>query len=153
MRPLVSTVLAALLAAGCGGASTVDQPVTDQSTGTGTGSPMTQPLEIRRTGGIAGFDDRLTVAPDGSAALVTRGLARRSCQLPAPLLERAGAIPWGTLPNAPEPTERSDAMRFVVTAGERTATLDADVPPPGQEHAVETAAALFAAVESCPPAP
>ena len=152
MRPLASAVLLGLLAAGCGGTPNVDQPAANRPTGTGTRSPMTQPLEIRRTGGIAGFDDQLTVGPGGSAALSTRGGQRRSCQLPAALVDRARSIRWDALPAAPQPSGRSDAMRYVVTAGGRTTTLDADVPPAEQADAVDTAAALFAAVSACPPA-
>lgn len=113
----------------------------------------TQPLEVRRTGGIAGFDDRLTVTPDGAATLETRAGLRRSCQLPAGLLARTRAIAWGALPGSPEPTGRSDVMHFLVEAGGRVTVLDADVPPPAQAAAVDAAAALFAAVEGCPLAP
>lgn len=73
--------------------------------------------------------------------------------LPPALLARARSVPWAMLSDASAPAGRSDAMRFLVTAGGRTTTLDADVPPPDQAAAVDLAAALFTAVGDCPPAP
>lgn len=123
----------------------------NSSSSSDKGAPA-QRLELRRVGGVAGFDDLLTVRPDGAATLVTRA-GRRSCPLPLDLLARSGSVDWGALPGSPEPAGRSDVMRFLVTAGGRTTVLDADVPPPGQVTAVDTAAALFAALENCPLAP
>lgn len=144
-------LLVLLVCVGCGNTKPAERSTMD-SRSTADQGATGQPLELRRTGGIAGFDDRLTVASDGTATLVTRA-GRRSCPLPLDLLTRARSVDWASLPGTSEPAGRSDVMRFLVTAGGRTTTLDADVPPPGQAQAVATAAALFAAVESCPSSP
>lgn len=151
MWRLALQLAVALVLARCGRARDVDEPAASGSTRTGTRAPMTQQLEIRRTGGVAGFDDKLTIAPDGAAALTTRGGRRRSCQLPAPLLDRARSIRWDALPSAPQPTGRSDVMRFVVTSGGGTTTLDADVPPAEQAAAVQVAATSSRPSRPVPP--
>jgi hypothetical protein len=146
-------LVVALVCVGCGTTKPAERPTVNDAGNTTAGAAATQPLELRRTGGVAGFDDRLTVAPDGTATLVTRAGLRRSCPLPTDLLARVRSVAWAALPAAPEPAGRSDVMRFVVDVGGRTTALDADVPPPGQAAAVDTAAALFAAVGDCPLAP
>lgn len=60
---------------------------------------------------------------------------------------------WDALPQAPLPSDRSDVLRYLVTAAGRTTMLDADVPPVGQVEGVNTVAALFATVSARPPAP
>lgn len=151
MPPLV--LLVVLVSVGCGNAKPPEHPTTDDARSTAAGTVTVQPLQLRRTGGIAGFDDRLTVAADGTATLVTRAGLRRSCPLPPDLLARTRSMAWHALPGSPEPTGRSDIMRFLVEVGGRVTVLDADVPPPAQAVAVETAAALFAAAGDCPLAP
>lgn len=142
-------LLVALLCVGCGNAAPAERRRMDGAASTADKGATAQSLELRRTGGIAGFDDRLTVASDGIATLVGRA-GRRSCPLPLDLLARTRSVDWATLPGTPEPAGRSDVMRFLVTAGGRTTVLDADVPAPGQAAAVDIAAALFAAVGDCP---
>lgn len=146
-------LLVALVCFGCGNPKLAERSTTDDARSTAARPATAQPLQLRRTGGIAGFDDSLTVAPDGTAALTTRAGLRRSCQLPPELLARARAVAWAALPGTAEPAGRSDVMRFVVEVGGHVTVLDADAPSPAQAVAVDTAAALFAAVENCPPAP
>lgn len=65
MRRLGATILImfALIAAGCADAGTTNNPSPGTSTSQGT---MTSTITVKRTGGIAGFNDTWTVAPDGS---------------------------------------------------------------------------------------
>lgn len=118
-----------------------------------TPPPASLPLDLHRLGGIAGFDDRLVIDPDGLATLTTRGGGRQACQVPGPLLNRVRSIRWDALPQAPLPSGRSDVLRYLVAAGGRTTMLDGDLPPIGQVEAVDTVAALFAAISACRPAP
>ncbi len=150
---LVAAIVA-VLGAGCGQAGIGQhQPVTrDPSSAASSLASSAQPVELHRKGGIAGFDDRLTIASDGTVTLSARDGSTRRCRLSPDLLARTRAIGWATLPPTAEPTGRSDVMRYVVRAGGRTTVLDADAPPPGQAAAVDTAAALFAAAADCPPA-
>ena len=152
---LLFAVLVVGLGAGCGGQTSIKehQPVSGGPSSAASGpAASAHAFELRRTGGIAGFDDRLTLASDGTATLSSRDGSIRRCALSPDLLAKARSIAWDALPSAPEPTGRSDLMRYVVRAGGRTTVLDADVPPPGQAAAVDTAAALFAAASNCPPA-
>lgn len=143
-----------LLTAGCGSANDVGGGTGGpRPAGSTVATPGTQPLEIHRTGGIAGFDDRLVIVANGTAALTTRGGRRQSCRLPAPLVDRVRGIRWDALPTATPPSGRSDVLLYVVTEGGRSTTLDGDVPPAGQAAAVDTVAELFAALSACPPAP
>jgi hypothetical protein len=52
-------------------------------------SPST--LVLRRTGGIAGFDDRLTVEPDGTVTLSSRGKQPTTCTVRPTTKERLDA--------------------------------------------------------------
>lgn len=152
MRSLPLLLAVGLLTGGCGRGPATDEPGAGGSPGTATPSPVTLPLDIHRLGGIAGFDDRLVIAPDGLATLTSRGGLRQACRVPAPLLDRVRSIRWDALPQAPLPSGRSDVLRYLVAAGGRTTMLDADVPPIGQVEAVDTVAALFSAISACPPA-
>lgn len=117
-----------------------------------TAGPAAGPgLEIRRSGGLAGFDDILTVAPDGTAQLVTKDGRRLHCRLGGEPLRRLVAVDWAAVPVAPPAPGRSDAMTFLVQAGTRRVALDADTPPAGQRPAVDAVAAAFSAVAGCPP--
>lgn len=116
------------------------------STG-GAASSTEQPtLEIRRTGGIAGFDDRLVIAADGTAQLSTKDGRRTRCRLGSDLQARVDGVDWAALRSAPPPRGRSDVMTYVVRTARHRAVLDADLPGPAQHDAVDIAAALFAAV-------
>ncbi|MGI8682476.1 MAG: hypothetical protein ACR2JO_10200 [Mycobacteriales bacterium] len=143
-------LLLVLVCAGCGNAPPAERATMDDSARNAAKPATAQPLVLRRVGGIAGFDDRLTIAPDGVATLATRDGRRRSCPLPPDLLARTRSVAWAAVPGAREPAGRSDVMRFLVEVGSRVTALDADVPPPGQAVAVDIAAALFAAVGDCP---
>jgi hypothetical protein len=58
------------------------------STPTAGDSPMSMPLQLRRTGGIAGFNDNLTVKEDGTATLVSRGKRPLTCKVEPATFEK-----------------------------------------------------------------
>jgi hypothetical protein len=74
---------------GCGVAGT---------TSTGQSHPQVFPLTVTRTGGIAGFRDRLVVTGDGLVSLSRKGQKPRQCRLTPAVAQRlttaASAVPW-----------------------------------------------------------
>jgi hypothetical protein len=89
----VSGVLGAamVLAAGvgCGGSA---------ATSTGQSHPGVFPLTVTRTGGIAGFQDRLVVTGDGLVSFSRKGQKPRQCRLTPAVAQKlttaASSVPW-----------------------------------------------------------
>lgn len=76
-------------------------------------SPMF-PLTLRRTGGIAQFDDTVVLTGDGRVTVRTRTVSGRVCTLPEPLRTELtaslGTVPMtGTLRTAPPATGAPDS--------------------------------------------
>lgn len=93
-----------------------------------------QRIVYHRTGGIAGFDDRLEIQPDGSAAIAKRGAKPYDLRLTQAQLERlreqfAG---FSTLQSDyPAPPRAADDFKYELTYGDRRVTAseaNADVP-------------------------
>ena len=101
--------VAALFLGGCGAASTGDQ--TDPTSSTATSSRPAPPrvggggndalsapygpafpLTLRRTGGMAGFDDHVVLGLDGLVHVETRTVHGRVCTLGAPQLRQLVAL-------------------------------------------------------------
>jgi hypothetical protein len=92
MRHLCPALCSALLLAattGCGQSAT---------TSPGQSQQPVFPLTVTRTGGIAGFQDRVVVAGDGLVTVTRKGVRTRRCQLtPAvagQLTAAASRVPW-----------------------------------------------------------
>ncbi len=152
---LVALLLLTALCAACGGG---EPPTAASSSAPGTSpSPDSSPspaagsggkvvaLELRRTGGIGGFDDTLVVSTDGTVELSTKDGRRSRCRLGSAERQRVRGIDWSGLPSAQSSPGHSDVMTFVVRAEGHRAVLDADTPGPEQQAAVATVAALFSA--------
>ncbi len=95
--PLVAVTVAvaagAVLLTGCGSTTTPATPSAAESAGESSGASPTVPagvfpVVIARTGGIAGFSDRVTVQADGSAQASTRRGPGAPCRLTAGALTR-----------------------------------------------------------------
>jgi len=80
LRWASSLIVVSLLVAGCTGAPVAEPPRTvPQSTGGSTVRPVDEPLvSYRRSGGMAGADDRLVVYADGGYRLSGRRVPTRS---------------------------------------------------------------------------
>jgi hypothetical protein len=141
--------LMAVVLGGCGGSVTPPQRTTPSASATeshtghetatppkthppGTRAPGAQtlfPLTITRTGGIAGFQDRLVVAGDGLVTVSRAGQRPRRCRLTRPALTRLAAsaarVPWSTLPaESREPSFPDDMVTSVQSRAGGPVALD-----------------------------
>jgi hypothetical protein len=104
------------------------------------------PLTLRRTGGVAGFDDRIVLRADGRLLVETRSVHGRVCTLSGPQLRQVvGALstlrlgPWsGTVGPAggsgsadPATTAASDPITISVT-DDRSRAVDLTDPSVGE---------------------
>lgn len=131
----VCTTVAGLVLTGCGSESgTAGTPQTTtppptlptvtQSTPVGTGLPLT----VSRTGGFAGFDDHVQIAPDGVATVSKRGKDTIRCKLDPSLLTTittaAQQVDWASLGVAKPATKHPDDMIVAVSANGKTARIE-----------------------------
>ena len=133
---LAATASAAVLAlGGCGGGSSTATGTSP--TGTGTSSPTAAaayPVTITRTGGLAGFDDRLVLEQDGSVTGTTKA-GPVSCRVRADVADAlahaaATAPTEGTGPTS----DVADAIVITIVAGSHTAFLGGSAAgDPGSE--------------------
>jgi hypothetical protein len=123
---LAALAVVATLAAGCGdeaGSSSPSAPsttATPPSTPTPTTTPAQAfPLTVSRTGGFAGFDDKLVIQADGSATM-TRRQGTTTCRVDPALLatiaSSATKVDWSALPVKPPKVEHPDDMVVSVSA-------------------------------------
>lgn len=80
------------------------------------------PIVLTRTGGIAAFDDRLTITSDGSVTGRTRS-GDVSCRLTAATTNELAAALRGATNAPPPPTSRSDLMSITVSFGGKVLDL------------------------------
>ncbi|MFG1817123.1 hypothetical protein ACGFIF_25425 [Kribbella sp. NPDC049174] len=134
-RYAVVAAVAGLVLTGCGsegGSSgtpvsrtpTPTTPTVTQSTPVGTGLP----LVVTRTGGFAGFDDKVVIDTDGVATVSSRGKETVRCKLDQSLLATITAaaqqVDWASLPVVKPTVRHPDDMIVAVTANGKTARLE-----------------------------
>jgi hypothetical protein len=92
-------------------------PSTSPSTSPGTGNeePMAVTITLRRTGGIAGFMDDLTVEPDGTATLKSRGKDPITCTVKPTVRSKLEAAATATA-NEPAPRSESKTKKDLKTS-------------------------------------
>ncbi|MFI6832760.1 hypothetical protein ACIBG5_36995 [Kribbella sp. NPDC050241] len=99
-------------------------PTVTQSTPVGTALPIT----VSRTGGFAGFDDKVVIGADGVATVTSRGKATVRCKLDATLLTTiqtaAQQVDWASLTPTKPSTRHPDDMILAVTANGKTARIE-----------------------------
>lgn len=159
----VGLAVAALLVGGCGGAasgraegpsapsSSATSPPRRSGAGADTGSEASYgpqfPLTLRRTGGIAGFDDRVVLDANGRVHVETRSVHGRVCRLDPPLQRQllsllealrlgAGASTGTSVPaDRPTPVDaqatESDPITISVT-DDRARAVDLSDPSLGE---------------------
>jgi hypothetical protein len=111
----IAVVLAAT--AGCGGSATgppgQSRPPT-ASQPPAQSQPAVFPLTVRRTGGIAGFQDVLVVTGDGLVSVTRRAQKAHPCQLSPVALDRlrkaASLVPWSRITPASRQPSFPDEM-------------------------------------------
>lgn len=110
---------AALALAGCGGAAMTDGPSPAASTGTG---PPASGMTLTRTGGIAGFNDVLEIAADGTAQLTRRSGETSSCTPSPTALDALRAIDLVAVGSAPPKAPIADGFTYTVVSDAGTAS-------------------------------
>ena len=128
--------VAGLVLTGCGNESDGGSGGTPSSTPTPTMPTVTQstpvgtalPLVVTRTGGFAGFDDKVVIDTDGVATVSSRGKETVRCKLDQTLLATITAaaqqVDWAGLPVVKPTTRHPDDMIVAVTANGKTARLE-----------------------------
>jgi hypothetical protein len=103
---------------------TPTMPTVTQSTPVGTALP----LVVTKTGGFAGFDDKVVIDTDGVATVSSRGKETVRCKLDKTLLASlttaAGQVDWAALPRVKPTVRHPDDMIVAVTANGKTARLE-----------------------------
>ena len=99
-------------------------PTVTQSTPVGAGLPLT----VSRTGGFAGFDDKVLINADGVATVSSRGKATIRCKLDPTLLATITAaaqqVDWASLVATKPTVKHPDDMILAVSANGKTARLE-----------------------------
>ena len=99
-------------------------PTVTQSTPVGAGLPLT----VSRTGGFAGFDDKVLIGTDGVATVSSRGKDTIRCKLDASLLTTittaAQQVDWASLVATKPTIKYPDDMIVAVSANGKTARLE-----------------------------
>jgi hypothetical protein len=128
----VGTVLVALAACGSTGgqgppqgqgSATSTTPATSPGSPSPTpspsSSPATFPIVVTRTGGIAGFHDRIVLHADGRLEVTSRG-RQSTCQVKPEVLKEilraVGGVPWGRLATTDGRPRHPDDMVLLVTS-------------------------------------
>jgi hypothetical protein len=137
IRFVVLAAAAGLVLAGCGDDSSAggtpsatSNPSTpiaslpSPSTTTGTGLPLT----VSRTGGFAGFNDRVTVGTDGIASASSMGKGPQRCKLDAGFLntltDAVKQVDWASVGITKPTIRHPDDMIIAVSAGGGLARLE-----------------------------
>ena len=79
------------------------------------------PLTLRRTGGIAGFDDTVVLKPTGEVLVETRSVHGRVCVLPTPQRQRLFTVLATLRPGGLGPTDGTGASGSPVEVGDQGA--------------------------------
>ncbi|HEY0473723.1 MAG TPA: hypothetical protein VGD34_18770 [Kribbella sp.] len=125
---------AGLVLTGCGNesnsGSNPSAPVTSTPSGTPSGSPAAGalPLIVTRTGGFAGFDDRVTLGTDGVASVVKNGKGPVRCKVDSGLLTTITTaiqqVDWSRIATTKPTIRHPDDMVIAIAAGGRQARLE-----------------------------
>lgn len=129
-RGASAAVIAGLLTVGvmaCGteqapGAK-VETPSASPSPSTPTDQQLTSPITYVRSGGFAGFNDKLVIQPDGSATLSTRQGNKYSCRVDKGALAQLG-VATNSISSTSTPTGKSKPKKPIPDALYYTLTVD-----------------------------
>jgi hypothetical protein len=124
---LAAMTATAILAAGCGdetgsGTSSPSATATPTATPTPTSTPTSAeafPLTVSRSGGFAGFDDKLVIEAGGATTVTSRKTTTRCTvdpKLLATIASGAAQVDWSALPAVPPKIEHPDDMVMAVKA-------------------------------------
>ncbi|GAA1249036.1 hypothetical protein [Oryzihumus leptocrescens] len=135
MPPLTRLVLAlatTVMVGACGSTSgsSLSSPATTSTTAAAGGSPtsLSAPLTVTRSGGVAGFRDRLVIGTDGVTSVSRHGEPTGRCRVDEALMHRiasaAAGVGWSSLrPPATQPRHPDDLV-VVVSSGRSGARIE-----------------------------
>jgi hypothetical protein len=130
---------AGLVLAGCGdetnsGSAPPPTPPSTSTPGTPTSAPSStrtsdaMPLTVTRTGGFAGFDDRVVLGADGIASISRRGQDPVRCKVEPGLfntvIAAVGQVDWASVGTTKPTVKHPDDMIIAVSAGGGLARLE-----------------------------
>jgi hypothetical protein len=114
--------------AGCGGGLGTQPPDSPGASGSsegslGTGDPPA-PITVTRSGGIAGVNDVVEIAPDGSARVARRNGEVVACTPSADAIARLRAIDLRAMGSRPPKHTIADAFSYTVTTGGSSVSVE-----------------------------
>jgi hypothetical protein len=122
IRYAALVAIAGLALTGCGNDST------SGAGGSPTPPQQAWPLTVTRSGGFAGFSDRVVVSADGTTSVTKRGGTPSRCRLDTSLLtsitEAVKAIDWASVSVTKPTVKHPDDMIIAVAAGGGLARLE-----------------------------
>jgi hypothetical protein len=141
IRFVVLAAAAGLVLAGCGDetnsggsptAPATSAPTTSTPTPSGTPSSTRTsaalPLTVTRTGGFAGFNDRVVLGADGIASVSRNGQAPVNCKLDTGLFttitDAVAQVDWAAVGTVKPTVRHPDDMVIAVSAGGGLARLE-----------------------------
>ena len=143
---VVGLMVAAVSLASCGGSAVTESPASPSAAASPTGSDMTSEMVVTRTGGIAGFNDTVHIAPDGTAQVTSKTGEAHGCQPDPAALDRLRAIDLVAVGSGPPKQPIADGFTYSVTsAGGSASAGDGDT----EGIRAEFVAAVSDVVTSC----
>lgn len=126
-----ATAAAGLLLAGCGddsGAGSSPSAPTSSAPSTPPSSAAPLPITVTRTGGFAGFDDKVVIAADGVTAVTQRGKQTHKCKLDAAFLttltDAVSQVDWAGVGSTKPSIRHPDDMIIAISAGGGLARME-----------------------------
>ncbi|WP_432940895.1 hypothetical protein ACQPXM_32520 [Kribbella sp. CA-253562] len=137
LTAISATAAATLLLAGCGDdsdAGSTPSPTPSTTSSTSTPTPSTPsggdalPITVTRTGGFAGFDDKVVIGPDGLTTVTQRGKQTAKCKLEpgflASLTAAVQQVDWTGVGSTKPTIRHPDDMIVAVATGTGMARLE-----------------------------
>jgi hypothetical protein len=111
----------------------VETPSASPSTAAPTDQQLTSPITYVRSGGFAGFNDKLVIQPDGAATLSTRQGKKYTCQVDKGALAQL-SVATNSISSTSTPTGKPspkqpmpDALYYTITVEGKTYSTRYDV--------------------------
>jgi hypothetical protein len=133
---------AALLLTACGGSS--ETTSTANSSSKPTDGATSSAIVVVRTGGIAGVQDMVRVAADGSATLTSKTGKSHACTPSAKSLDQLRAIDLTAVGTTSKPPQMADGFNYSVKSGDASATASQGDDDSRRADLVDAAAAVVA---------
>jgi hypothetical protein len=131
---VAATAAAGLLLAGCGDDSgagsspSPSTPATSTPTLSTPGGGEALPITVTRTGGFAGFDDKVVIDTDGVTTVSQRGKQKAKCKLDAAfftsLTDAVKQVDWAAIGSTKPSIRHPDDMIIAISAGGGLARLE-----------------------------